>query len=109
MEYKNLELLQCKFSPPDDQEPVKRQIKFRHKMANLELASMMEKLENICLSIQEKNPSLIRHICKEVQRERPWGDPIDQLAVAKANKKGGQKSGRSAKSKGSVRTRTTNK
>ena len=50
MDYKNLELLNCEFLPSDE-EIIKMHIKYRHRIANLELAQMMEKLENICLSI----------------------------------------------------------
>ena len=71
---------------------------------------MMEKLEVVCNSIQEKNPSLIKHICREIQKERPWGDPLDQVELARAKKSaGGARSQKSGRSRGSVRTRTSKK
>ena len=91
MSYKNLQLLSCAFLPGEE-ETVKKHIKYRHRMANLELQQMMEKLETICTSLSEKNPSLIKHICREVQKERPWGDPLDQQAIANARKNTGARS-----------------
>lgn len=72
-EYKEIKLLGAMFFPSDEDE-VKQHIKFRHKMANIEFDTIQAKLELMCKSIKEKNPSLIKHIWREVQMERPWGE-----------------------------------
>ena len=47
---------------------VQQHIKYRHAVARLQLEHVQLKLQQICRHIKEKNPALIAHICKEVQK-----------------------------------------
>ena len=105
-DYKEIRLLEAEFHPSEEDE-VKQHIKFRHKVANIELAQVQAKLELMCKSIKEKNPSLIKHICREVQKERPWGEPLNESEIRKAKKSGGATSRKSARSGNSNKTRAT--
>ena len=56
---------------------------------------MQAKLKHLVASIKEKNPSLIKHVCKKVQDKRgPANFMIDQKSIA-ASKKSGPRSNRS--------------
>jgi hypothetical protein len=78
-------------------------------MANIERAQAQAKLELMCKSIMEKNPSLIKHIAREVQKERPWGQPLDENEIRRAKKSGGAASKKSFKTTGSAKTARTSR
>ena len=85
-------MLGCHFEQLGE-EKIFQHIKFRHQMAKLNLEQMEAKLAQICKTIKEKNPSLIQHICKEVQAMRPYGQQLDFREIKKA--KSGPRSNRS--------------
>ena len=95
-------MLACRFNEGEE-EKIKHHIKYRHKIAKVELDSMQQKLAQICAVIKDKNPSLVKHICKEVQKRRPWGKELDEEDIKSA------KSGESARSKRSAKSRTSNR
>lgn len=64
--FKQLQLLGCHFSLAE-MPKVEAQIKYRHRIARIKLEQMEQKLALVCKTIKQKNPSLIAHICKEVQ------------------------------------------
>mmetsp|Transcript_1689 Transcript_1689/g.2341 ORF Transcript_1689/g.2341 Transcript_1689/m.2341 type:complete len:124 (+) Transcript_1689:412-783(+) len=70
--YKQLQMLGCHFELLKE-ETVYRHIKYRHQLSLIHLEQMQAKLATVCKTIKEKNPSLIHHICKEVQNMRPYG------------------------------------
>jgi hypothetical protein len=47
---------------------------------------MQAKLAKVCKNIKDKNPSLIQHICKEVQKERPYGNALDIREIKASSK-----------------------
>ena len=55
---------------------------------------MQKKLATITKTIKDKNPSLLHHICKEVQNMRPYGEQLDVRQVKQASR-GGPRSNRS--------------
>lgn len=59
MPYKTLQLLACRFNEGDE-EKIKHHIKYRHKIAKVQLESMQLKLTQICAVIKDKNPSLVK-------------------------------------------------
>ena len=67
---------------------------------------MQAKLALVCRSIKEKNPSLITHICREVQNQRPYGQQLDYGAIKAAKKSSGPRSNRS---RTSARSRVSRK
>lgn len=50
----------------EQEDIVKLHIKYRHKMAKLEYQNMVNKLAQVCKVIEEKNPSLIKELCKQI-------------------------------------------
>lgn len=57
---------------------------------------MQAQLALVCKTIKEKNPSLIHHICKEVQTKRPYGQQLDFREIKAAKKaQSGPRSNRS--------------
>jgi len=70
--FKQLQMLGCHFELLEEAR-VFAHIKFRHQMARIQFDQMQAKLAQVCKTIKEKNPSLIAHICKEVQNMRPYG------------------------------------
>ena len=103
--YKSLQMLACRFNEGDE-ERIKHHIKYRHKIAKIQFESMQEKLSHIVNVIKDKNPSLVKHICKEVQKRRPWGKELDEEDI-KSCKSGPSsvRSKRSGKSKTSTRSK----
>ena len=63
LDFKNLCLLVAKFEV-EQEDRVKLHIKYRHKVAKLEYHNMVNKLAQVCKVIEEKNPSLIKELCK---------------------------------------------
>lgn len=59
-------MLQCDFNLETD-ERIKMHIKYRNKLAKIEFDEMQARLKNVCAMIQEKNPSLVKHICKAIR------------------------------------------
>ena len=91
--YKELKLLGCTFTLAEENR-IHLHNKFKYRIARIQLEQMQAKLANVCRSIKEKNPSLIHHICKEVQKMRPYGTQLDMREIKNA-KKGGPRSNRS--------------
>jgi hypothetical protein len=94
-------MLQCDFSLETD-DKIKMHIKYRNKLAKIEFDEMNARLQNVCAIIQEKNPSLVKHICKAIRVHQPWGDGLDMAGISQVKKKGGPTSVRSGKSGRSV-------
>lgn len=95
LSFKQLQILGCHFDLCAES-TIQNHIKFRHRMAHLKLMQMEAKLAQICKTIKDKNPALISQICKDVQRLRPYGMPLDTNYIKKEGRKNsGPKSNRS--------------
>lgn len=57
--YKTLQLLACGLYEGDE-DKIKHHIKYRHKIAKVQLENMQLKLSQICAVIKDKNPSLVK-------------------------------------------------
>lgn len=58
-------MLQCDFQPESD-DRVRMHLKYRSRLAKIEFDEMQARLQNVCAIIQDKNPSLVKHICKAI-------------------------------------------
>ena len=93
-------MLGCHFELMKE-ETIQKHIKHRHQLGLLQLEKLQAKLSTVVKKIKEHNPSLISHICREVQALRPYGDPIDARKVkasSKSNDARSQRSNRSGRS-----------
>jgi len=70
----------------EDSTRIEAHIKYRHRIARIKLEQMQAKLAKVCKNIKDKNPSLIQHICKEVQKERPYGNALDIREIKASSK-----------------------
>jgi hypothetical protein len=69
-QFKMLHLLQCDFETADET-TIKHQVKFRNKVAKVELEQMQARLKQVCGTIEDLNPSLVQQICKALQFRKP--------------------------------------
>ena len=58
---------------------------------------MEARLMQVCKMIEDKNPSLVKQLCKQIKVHQPWGNPLDQAEIEKS-KKSATKSEKSRKS-----------
>ena len=63
LDYKSLMLFQCQFEL-EDEDRVKLHIKYRHRLAKVEYQEMEARLMQVCKMIEDKNPSLVKQLCK---------------------------------------------
>ena len=117
LQFKELIMLKAAFDL-EDEDQVRRHIKYRNRLAKIQFEQMQERLLSVCAIVQSKNPSLVKHICKAIRKHQPWGQELDtqQIAAEKKNRgpmsaKSGRsgKSGKSASSLRSKRTEQTKK
>ena len=87
-QFKTLELLKCDFKAANET-TVKHQIKYRNRVAKMELEQMQMRLKQVCEVIEDLNPSLVQQVCKALQnRKPPQGMQIDYKEIAKSKKAG---------------------
>lgn len=82
---------------------MKQHIKYRFRIAKVEFEEMQQRLFQVCKVIQDKNPSLVKMLCKQIKVHHPWGDPLDTAAI-EASKKKGEPSTKSKKSQKSQKS-----
>ena len=68
-QFKTLELLKCDFKAADEA-TVKHQIKYRNRVAKMELEQMQMRLKQVCGVLEELNPSLVQQVCKALQSRK---------------------------------------
>lgn len=66
-------MLECDFELEQD-ERIKLHIKYRYKMAQIQFLEMQSRFNQVCDIILDKNPSLIREICKQIDAHHPQAE-----------------------------------
>lgn len=62
-DYKQMSIFTCALEV-EDEERIKQHIKFRHRFARVLYDEMEARLAQVCKLIEERNPSLIKQLCK---------------------------------------------
>ena len=82
---KTIDLLTCACEV-EDEEKVKQHIKYRHRLAQIEFEEIQHKLSQVCEMIQDKNESLVRQLCKQINAQTKLAEGFDAAAVEASKK-----------------------